>query len=303
MEYGKVLRRAWQITWRYKVLWLFGFLVALFAGQTNPGSSSRYAFDRGDLNAPQWALPALLLAILLALVLAVIGTILRYTGQAALIAMTQQIEETGNTTWRDGWRTGLRRFLHLLGIDLVLGVPLGIVAIILIAIATAPVLMFALGNQQVPGMAIALTVLLALGVIAILVVAGLAISLLSNLAYRACVLEQRGVIDSLRTGWRLLRARTGTWGLWWLLMVAINAGVGLVTLPIAASAAGIVAAAIAFSYRAGQSVLPAIVTALVFGLPLLLIGAAVRSVYETFLSVAWTLAYRELRPTEPGITA
>lgn len=29
MNYGALIGRAWQITWRYKVLWIFGILLAL----------------------------------------------------------------------------------------------------------------------------------------------------------------------------------------------------------------------------------------------------------------------------------
>jgi len=31
MNHGKVLKRAWEILWRYRVLWIFGVIVALTA--------------------------------------------------------------------------------------------------------------------------------------------------------------------------------------------------------------------------------------------------------------------------------
>ena len=40
MDYGKILRRAWEITWRWKVLWLLGFLAALGNGGGGGGGTS-----------------------------------------------------------------------------------------------------------------------------------------------------------------------------------------------------------------------------------------------------------------------
>ena len=40
MDYGRVLTRAWEITWRWKILWILGFLAALGSGSGGGGSSS-----------------------------------------------------------------------------------------------------------------------------------------------------------------------------------------------------------------------------------------------------------------------
>ena len=65
MEYGRVLGRAWHITWRFKVLWLFGFLVALFSsGNTGAGRGVEYSLENGGATVPQWVVPLILLAAL-----------------------------------------------------------------------------------------------------------------------------------------------------------------------------------------------------------------------------------------------
>jgi hypothetical protein len=43
MDYGYVLRRAWEITWRWKVLWIFGFLAGL--ARATSGGNPSYSFD------------------------------------------------------------------------------------------------------------------------------------------------------------------------------------------------------------------------------------------------------------------
>jgi len=43
-NFGEVLTRAWQIIWKHKVLWIFGFL----AGCGQSGSSVRGNFGSGS---------------------------------------------------------------------------------------------------------------------------------------------------------------------------------------------------------------------------------------------------------------
>ena len=45
MDFGKVLSRAWEITWRWKVLWVLGFLAALGQG-TGGGSGPQFSRKR-----------------------------------------------------------------------------------------------------------------------------------------------------------------------------------------------------------------------------------------------------------------
>src|SRR5512136_2699069 len=54
---GKILKRAWHILWNYRVLWIFGILLAITAGGSangsNGGSSgSGYQFS-GNNGVPQ----------------------------------------------------------------------------------------------------------------------------------------------------------------------------------------------------------------------------------------------------------
>ena len=44
MDHAKVLKRAWEILWRYRVLWIFGVIVALTAAGASP---TFYTFGGG----------------------------------------------------------------------------------------------------------------------------------------------------------------------------------------------------------------------------------------------------------------
>ena len=37
---GKILKRSWHILWNYRVLWIFGILLALTTGGSGSGSSN-----------------------------------------------------------------------------------------------------------------------------------------------------------------------------------------------------------------------------------------------------------------------
>ena len=51
-DIGKILSRAWHILWKYKVLWIFGLLLALSGagggGSSGGGSNSNYSMDKNN---------------------------------------------------------------------------------------------------------------------------------------------------------------------------------------------------------------------------------------------------------------
>jgi hypothetical protein len=47
MDYGKILSRAWEIAWRWKVLWILGFLASLGQGRGG-GNGSSYSTSSSD---------------------------------------------------------------------------------------------------------------------------------------------------------------------------------------------------------------------------------------------------------------
>ena len=49
-NFGEVLTRAWQITWKYKVLWIFGILAGCTNGGGGGGGNSGYRVGPSDSN-------------------------------------------------------------------------------------------------------------------------------------------------------------------------------------------------------------------------------------------------------------
>ena len=51
MSHKNVLKRAWEILWQYKALWVFGLILALTTASYSP--QSNYQFNRGDFQGQQ----------------------------------------------------------------------------------------------------------------------------------------------------------------------------------------------------------------------------------------------------------
>lgn len=145
-EPGKILKRAVQIVWNYKVLWIFGFLIALTGGAGNSGgggssnfsTSGRNNFNgwdnfgqSGQYNSPQmqkigdwfqanvaplFATEAkaitttfIIVGIIfgVALIFGLLSALVRYPAETAVIRMVDAHEQTGTKVkFSEGWRMG-----------------------------------------------------------------------------------------------------------------------------------------------------------------------------------------------------
>ncbi len=321
MQYGQIIGRAAQLTWRNKVLWVLGIAIALFGGMYggHAGTGVRYSFGSGDVQ--RWAqqvswggtgvvsglLAVMGLVTILALVWALVGILVRYTSLGALISMTAEIEAGNKPTLGDGLQRGWGRFLRLWAISLLIGLVGALVGLLLVllwialgAVIALPALaLFRSGGGWVIALGVAWSVFLGVawlgvGVIVAFVVSG-ALAVAQEYAHRVCVLEEEGnVLHAIGAGVTLLRARLKESAAMWLLQAAIQLGLAILFLPIGLLLAGgavILIAAVA----SGRSALPAFS----LGAPLALLGGLVmllvNGVYTVFYSAVWTLFYQELR--------
>ncbi len=296
MDHIKILKRAWELTWRHKALWLFGFLFSLFSGRgsANGGQGLRYSFDAADRAFFVPNLIIVFMALGFGLLLFIVGVVLRYLSRGALIGMVREAEETGQTGIASGWRIGWSRFLSLLGIDLALGIPAVIATLILMGIGLSPLLLLGTQKEVLTIVAIALTVLMMLLVAGFLVVVSLVLSVVGEVAHRQCMLEGKGVLDSIRDGYQLGRQNLRQVGLTWLLLFGISLVFGAVIIPVSAVVLGIAAAPAAAFYAASESVVGSVLLGLLFAAPGVVLLAFLGGVYEAFQSAVWTLTYLEL---------
>ena len=311
MHYTDLIKRAWQITWRYKVLWIFGILLALASGGGGSGGGGSSSGGGSGFAVPPmpglqhldpgliFAFSALCCCLLLILVIAL--TIVRYVARTALYRGVDQIEAAGAApTWREGFRLGWsNRAFRLWLLDLVVWIPFAIVALVLLALGATPLLLLIIDNPVARGIGIAGTIGLEMLIIGLLFVAVLVLLALGQFWSREIAIADRNLGESITTGYRLVRARLKDVGVMWLLMAAIGLGFGLVMLPIffvvfmlALAVGGGLGYAL---FRLTDSVLWAAFVGLppfllIMLVPLMLI----QGVYLVFESSTWTLTYREV---------
>ncbi len=329
MDHIKVLKRAWDITWRYRVLWIFGIILALTTphwGGGNNGGQVQYNVSGEDFPLPggRFTLPeippqvvAILVTVGVALAcmiifLAVAAAVARYVAETALIRMVDDYEETGEKhSARQGFRTGWSRTaLRLFLIDLLIGLPVAIVFILLFALALAPLLLWATDNRAAGVIGTVATIGSFFLLVLLAIVGGVVLSLLKHFFRRACALEEMGVIEAIRRGYDIVRRHLKDVALMWLIMVGLGLGwiivmilVTILLVLVGAVLGGVPALLIGglvslFLNGAAPWILAAVIGGPIFILVVAVPALFLGGLMEAFKSSVWTLTYRELRALE-----
>ncbi len=255
IDFGKILKRAWQILWEYRTLWIFGILLALTAGGGGNGNfnfrgsqQTRWEQAERELQSlPQFlreivdwfqkdVLPILthpeehvatiitiiVIVVALAILISILLTIVRYVSQTAVIRMVDQYESEGvKVGFREGWRLGWnRRAFRLWLVDLILTLP--ITLLFLAILGGTSILLIALITLTGPLAVLVGVVLLFLEIIVFVLLTAF-VSLLAQFCGRATVLDDLGTIASIQHGWTLFVKHWKSAVLMWL----ITAGLGI----------------------------------------------------------------------------
>jgi len=249
LDLGRLISRAFSISWRHKWLWLLGVFSGGFAGSSVSYSRGQ-SFSSGspDLGAVeaqvraamhQWLGLALAL-VAVALVLGVVTLLFNCVAVPASIWAGVHIDAGETVTLGDAWREGRRRFapyFRLSLIRLAIAVALGIWPLLM--------LLSALG-QFLNGTSVAdlFGLLLGAGLLFLLVLfIQFVVNVLLVWSGRVLVLMDLGALDSIAQGWRVLSRGlldTIVFGLiMWL--VAAGLGIALGVAFLAVSAPGLIA--------------------------------------------------------------
>lgn len=325
MNHIKILRRALNLTVNYRALWIFGILLALTTASGAPSSGGGNNGRSSTNNAPafNWQNPfgglvipsevasmwigiAIGLACLI-LVLIVVGTIVRYVSETALIRMVDEHENSGERrTVRQGFRLGWsRRAWKMFLMDLLVGLGFVTVFLLLLALAALPLLVWLTQNTPLHVIGTIISAGLILLLVFAAIVAALAVTLILIFARRACALENPGVRASLRRGYGRVRLHLGDVILMGVMMFGIELLLGLATflamLAVIAAAAliaglpALLAGSIASLFTQGATpwIIAAIVGAPIFLIAVIIPGALIGGWKQVFSSSVWTLTYRE----------
>ncbi len=295
-NFGEVITRAWQITWKYKILWIFGILASCSRGGGGGSSGGSAAsggsegsgyspFDTGEagrvfeqigewLTSNWWAIVLVVLGFLLLVLLTVfLGTI----GRIGLIRGTLQAEEGAERlSFGELFRGSMPFFWRVFGLTFLIG--------LIAMLFFMPLMLFGILTAGVGFLCL-------LPLICLLIPVSIAIYLIVELANVAIVRENLKLWEGFRRGWELVRANVGTiiviglilWVITFVIGLAFAIPALIIFLP----------SVLVFAAGDGQSFTPLIIGGLCFTLflPVMILAGGI---LNTFTGVSWTLTYMRL---------
>ena len=304
-NFGEVLTRAWKITWKYKILWIFGILASCSRGGGggsgdggggnggNDGSGyspfdtsgiGRFFSQIGDYLVSHWWVIVLIVlgVLLLVLICAFLGTI----GRIGLIRGTLQAEEGAEKlSFGELFRGSMPFFWRVFGLTFLIG--------LISMLIFLPLILFGV-------LTVGIGFICMLPLICLLIPISIVVYLIVELANVAIVKENLGLWDGFRRGWELVRANVGTIIVMGLILCVISFMVGIVfVIPVVAI---FLPSGLAFAAGQGQSFTPLIIGGVCFTLllPLMILAGGI---LNTFTGASWTLTYLRLtRKPEEAVT-
>lgn len=313
MDYIAILKQAAQITWRNKALWLFGILLALFGGGSRGGGSfgntGNWQGNTGDFaNQGNFSFPSIEPGMIFAIIAAVliffftlmlIGIVMRSVTRASLIGMVGQIADDTPTGIKDGWRIGWSvKAWRIFGVNVLIGVPVFIFAMLTFLIALAPLLLLLVDDSLLP-LAIIFTVLFVLGWIFVMLIVAVVVSPITELSWRTAVFVEKGVFSAIKQSIALIRGALKDIVLMLLILFGVGIAWGIVSFifVLILLALGVIGGGIPalIGYSLTQEPIAAVLAGAPIFLAILIIPMIfIEGIYLTFHSAVWTLFYREL---------
>ena len=298
IDITKILKRAWNILWSYRALWIIGMILALTTASSLPNGNDsgwresvrdqqtgdsfplptrqelqdsweqmlqeldwmpwRMHISTQEWNTVVWVAIGLLLGLL---ALGIVSAIAHYVAETATIRMVDEYERTGNkVSLRQGLRYGWSRTAwRLFLINLLVGLP--VFLLVMGGLVIGVVIFFLVIGDNTLLSTAGIVALIGLVFLLILlgVILGVALTLLRDFFWRACALEGIGVRESIRQGWSMVRCNWKSVGLMWLVMIAVRIGWAI-------------ALVIAFFLSLPVLILTILAGLVVGGLPALLVG-------------------------------
>lgn len=352
MNHFEIVGESWRILWRHRSLWVFGLILALTSSTAtdwlwlrNTDESQQsglkitlmddetfpQAFNRtvtAELGKAERELnrdladlgfdlrvdlvQALTVLLIGGLVFYILGKILTYVSDVALIGMVDIQQEDGGFLrarqgWRLGWSISAWRFFAIDILVFLMGLGVFVFLFGIVALFLLPWLG---GSEAAIIVGAILTSTLFFLALASMIVGGALLSVLKEFFKRACALEQLGVLAAIRRGGTLVRANLKDIALMFLIQLGIKMIwapvifvlvillIGVATL-VGGLSGGIVAGMSSLFSSGDLSVILALaIGIMLFILVLLAPLIFLQGLREVFLSSLWTLVYRSVRSPE-----
>lgn len=300
MDYGRFFIRSWQLTWRHKILWLPGFVLALGSVATavlrvtyfpqltqNLGDLDQVALDAFIWNRSFWLWLVGGTAVFLMLSLA--SWLVWATAQGAIISAVHDAAAGRPVAWRQALNGGTALLGRFIAIDAIVFFPLFLLLLLLMLFATGLILAFTWQMMQTGSMETAV-IWTAAGLICLLPLSclllplGMLTSTFRTLAFRETAVHPQKVRATIHRTWQVVKQQWGAilvvWALLWGMQMLLNLLLGGLSLPLG----GVTAVAPALGRWLGW---------------LAGVGTAVPlTIWYTYTAVLWTVFYQELQSSK-----
>lgn len=290
MDYGNILQRALEISYKHKFLWVFAFFIGgITTYNFNFPNFGLFSPENADYatinNLRSWYFQHEILIISLAIIVAILFLLIwifSIASQGAIIAGVDTVTNNKATGFRQACQIGFRNFWRLLG----LGVVIGLFYLLVIGILTVPIIICAVTGLI--WLAIILAILFFMLFIVILFVSALSF----NFSYRYLIIKKSSIFNSISYGYKFFKIHF----IEILILALILFGIGVVWLII-----NTVILMTIFLILASIGVLlyfiskATLVYSIIIGLIILsIISLILTTFYNTFHSSVWTISYKEL---------
>jgi hypothetical protein len=323
MDYGEILKRAWDTIWKHKVLWVFGLLASCTAnsggggGGGGGGGSSNYNFGNNDFfnnnnfsnnfgrefgNMPnfdhffsgsgnEWL-------IITAIVLGVLCFVLLLSFIFVLLGSAGQIGLSRGAWWVDEGETDISfsRIWHSIGKSfwrvVLMHVLLTLVGMVL-GLVIAVILVVAIVGTFGIALICLLPFLCIFGLLSL--VLGILINIMIQYMIPMMVNEDVSLTDAVKQSYELLKNKFWPSVLMGIILMVLQAAVGLiVAIPILILVFGTLGVGIFATGFANMD--PSILIVLILAVICLLMPLSlfVNAVSQSYIGSAWTLTYRRL---------
>lgn len=301
MDHTKVLSRTWEITWKHKVLWIFGMLSAgLGAGFRSVSGRVRnifqYQFQAEDIPelerfldslSPDQAIGLSSGIVLLIILLTIVFAVISILGLGGLIVGFNRADQDESLNFIQLFKEGATHFWRLLGVSLMV-----------LILTVAAVLLIFCGALSIGVMTLGIGLLCLFPLFCLLIPLGVLVGTYVALTQVALVVDKLGVLDAFRKAWQTLQQNPGPVIIMSIILVigGMIAGFILAAPMIAIAVPSLSGVLIEGERTALTGQLLSGVCLLLY-LPLLVLA---NGLLQTFVVGAWTVTYKQLSREAPS---
>jgi hypothetical protein len=303
LNFGEVLQRAWQITWKFKVLWIFGILASCGQGG---GNSSNYQSDNNDFGnipgmerAADWFTPGIIAALIgFVCIVWIVIMFLNTIGRIGLIRGTLKAERGAESLgFGELFSESMPYFWRFFWLQLLIGLPVFLFAMFIAVAVIAGAAVLYQGSNADAQMAsfVLVPLLLCCGCVVALI--AIVLNFIGAQAQNAIVLEEKGVMESLRRGWEVIKRNLGNLIVMGIILFVIGFVIGLIiAIPIFIV---VLPAFASMALMQSENYTPLIFAfaCLCLYSPILLVA---NGMLQSFVQTSWTLTYMRVTNYQPS---